>query len=165
MDKEKILKAIAPCALCCYTCPSMKDGVIAQTAQKLHHYFDGFCEFNQMMLPERWRQREADFQAFDDKLVKYSKRHCNGCRDNTHGQCCIEGCFILECTSSHGVEFCAECAEFPCNKLKSDIFHPVVIAEWKEGNERIREVGIEQFYEEITSRSHYLPFKDKGNQT
>lgn len=159
VEREKILTAIAPCSLCCYTCPAMKGGVIEETSAKLHHYMEGYYDFCKNVLPEEMRAKAEKIKEFTGRLEKQSHPSCNGCRDNTHGKCCISGCFILECTQGHGVDFCAECNEFPCNKLTTDIFNPTVIAEWHRGNERIREVGIEQFYEEITSRSHYLPFK------
>ena len=159
MDKKQILDAIAPCSLCCYTCPGKKNGIIANTAKTLCHYFEGYYDFNRENLPERHQAYTEKMRQFTDQLEKQSNPTCNGCRDNTHGKCCIKGCFILECSLNHEVSFCAECKEFPCNKLTTDIFNPIVIAEWKKGNERIREVGIERFYEEITARSHYLPFK------
>lgn len=159
MEQEKLLRDIAPCSLCCGTCPAMKGGVVGETAWKLYHYLEGYYDFYRENLPEQLQSRAEQIKAFTQWLEKFSHPRCNGCRDNTHGKCCIEDCFILECTLEHGVDFCAECKEFPCDRVNTDVYTPTVIQEWKNGNQRIREVGIEQFHGEIMARSHYLPFK------
>ena len=51
VEREKILTAIAPCSLCCYTCPAMKGGVIEETSAKLHHYKEGYYDFCKNVLP------------------------------------------------------------------------------------------------------------------
>jgi len=33
-----------------------------------------------------------------------------------------------------------------------------VLSDWISGNGRIKEVGVDQYYKEATSRSHYLSF-------
>jgi ribosomal protein L40E len=51
------------------------------------------------------------------------------------------------------VEFCGECAEYPCQDLKafqSEMPHRIEL--WK-SQERIREVGYEKWYAEMTE--HY----------
>lgn len=95
-----------------------------------------------------------------DRLAKYTTRMCAGCRNDEHGKCCIEGCNIYHCTKSHSVDSCADCAEFPCDKVSEEVFSPIVISAWKNGNERIREVGIEQYCIEAIATPHYLAFKD-----
>lgn len=47
----------------------------------------------------------------------YSEADCQGCRSKKHNRCSIEGCFLLECTKSHNVDFCGECEDFPCQKV------------------------------------------------
>lgn len=43
---------------------------------------------------------------------------CHGCRPN-NGKCVViaDTCETYTCVSSHNVEFCFECNEFPCSKL------------------------------------------------
>ncbi len=161
---EAILKAIAPCSLCCYACPAMKGGAVEETSKKLLHYLEGYQDFLEESLPKKYRSYAKKIGAFTEQLEHQAHPSCNGCRDNTHGKCCIKGCFILDCTQKHGVEFCAYCNEFPCSKLTEDVFGATTISEWKKGNLRIKEVGIERFYEEATSRSHYLPYKKDGKK-
>ena len=159
--QEKIRNAIAPCSLCCYTCPAKRNGMIAQTAGTLLHYLEGYPDFRRAVIPEKNRTSDGKIAEFLERLEKYSRPTCDGCRVGTHGSCCISGCLIRECTQAHHVDFCAECEEFPCGKLTEEVFHPTVIQEWKDGNERIRVVGIEQYFKEITAQSHYLPFQKK----
>ena len=163
MTKQEILRAVAPCALCCHTCPGCKDGIIAKTAAVLHRYFEGYYEFQVKNFSEDWQPSTQKTKEFYDKLGKYSKPACHGCRDNTHGKCCIKGCFILECTQQHGVDFCAECQEFPCTRIyDGNVFRDEFIADWQARNERINKVGIEQYCSEVMSYSHYAPFKKDG---
>ena len=160
MDKSKILDSIAPCSLCCYTCSAKQGGVIEETAKKLLHYFEGYYEFNRDTLPQEFQTYTEKTKRMTDRLAKYTTRMCSGCRNDEHGKCCIEGCNIYDCTRSHGVDFCADCSEFPCDKVNEEVFSPIVMEAWKQGNERIRKVGIEQYCEEAMATPHYLAFKD-----
>lgn len=46
------------------------------------------------------------------------KAHCAGCR-GVEGHCPVIGeqCLTYLCVREKGVEFCSDCAEFPCPKL------------------------------------------------
>ena len=52
------------------------------------------------------------------KLEKYANPKCNDCREGGVTGCSIKGCFINECTKEHKVNFCGECALFPCSSGK-----------------------------------------------
>ena len=160
-----VLRRIAPCSLCCHTCPAMKDGEIAQTAARLRHYLIGYDDFYRTILPVDELSRLDTIQAFLNRLDKLSNPKCSGCRDNTHGKCCINGCFFLECTQQHGVNFCAECPEFPCVRVpESGVFQPTVVQEWLDGSRAIREKGAEAWCTEACAQSHYLPFAKEEPQ-
>jgi hypothetical protein len=48
------------------------------------------------------------------------------------------------------VNYCAECSEFPCGKAK-DFFatiNKIIGQGWESGNKRIKEVGIEKYFNE-----------------
>jgi hypothetical protein len=57
-------------------------------------------------------------EALAAKGIPREKLPCRGCR-NIAGYCpVIEGeCSTFDCAAKHGVEFCFECAEFPCVRL------------------------------------------------
>jgi hypothetical protein len=52
------------------------------------------------------------------KGIPREKLPCRGCR-NIGGECLVipSTCATFLCTREHGVEFCHECAEFPCARL------------------------------------------------
>lgn len=164
MTKEEILDAIAPCSLCCYTCPAKKNGVIENTAKQLLNYHKGYYNFLCRVVKSK-RKIKVD-KIFVEELEKKTIGHCKGCRSGKHSRFCIDGCFIFDCTTTHGVDFCGECHEFPCEKAKA-LFHTSksysdnVLSDYIQGNMRIKEVGVEKYYKEITARSHYLSWKNK----
>ena len=165
MEREEILSRIAPCSLCCHTCPAMKDGEIARTAERLRHYLTGYYDFNRVSLPPEYLHHAENIRAFMTQLDKFTRGKCSGCRDNTHGKCCISGCFILQCTQDHHVDFCAECPEFPCERVpQSGVFQPTVVQEWLDGNRAIQANGLENWCAASCSHSHYLPFA-KGEES
>ncbi len=159
MERQAILDAIAPCALCCYTCPAKKDGILAQTARTLYKYHEGYCAFLRSALPKRCKRICKAESVFLDRLEQKAQASCNGCRDGERGKYCIRNCFVSACAAEHGVDFCGECDEFPCDKGK-ELFarSERVLEDWLAGNERIRAVGAQRYYEEVISRSHYASF-------
>lgn len=157
-EKKEILDAIAPCSLCCYTCPAKKDGVISKTCEKLLNYHNGYYEFQCKTLPRKYKHFAKKELKFVEQLQNATQASCGGCRNGEHGKCCIENCFILQCTLSHNVDFCGECEEFPCDKTK-ELLSGIVLNDWLKGNERIKQIGAKEYYKEITARSHYESYK------
>lgn len=161
----ELLNYVAPCSLLCYTCPAYKDGVISKCASKLCNYFEGYYDFNDANLPEKYRSYLDEIKTFYNKLEKYTKRPCVACRNNpSSGTGCIEGCVIPSCTKEHNVDFCGECSDFPCKKA-NDFFAKInntILSDWKNGSQRIKEVGIRQYFEEKKDVSHYISYKKSG---
>ena len=148
LTKEQLLDNMAPCSLLCYTCPGFIRGIICELSAKLENYFKGFYDFQVENLPEEIKSHAEAFKTFEERLVRYTKPRCNGCRNNPDPDCTIKGCFILECTREHSIEYCGECGEFPCNKVNTDLFNPTIYNRWLNGNKRIQEAGAEQFFKE-----------------
>lgn len=161
MDRETMREHVAPCSLLCYTCPGYKDGAIAACARKLCSYFDGYYDFNDAHMPAQHRSRLESFAAFHARLEGYTKRSCPGCRNHPQpGSGCIEGCVIPSCTKAQGIDFCAECRDFPCDRVDAAFGSNAVIrADWLRGSERIRAVGLAQYYDEKKDVSHYISYK------
>ena len=65
---------------------------------------------------------------------------------------------VLKRRKNHGVDFCGECNEFPCKKAQG-IFEEIVYRQWLEGNQQIREYGIEAFWKNNSENPHYRPYK------
>ncbi|MFC1921424.1 DUF3795 domain-containing protein [Chloroflexota bacterium] len=158
ITKEQLLDNMAPCSLLCYSCPAFIRGIICELSAKLNIYFKGYYVFQVESLPEEYKSYAEEFKKFEERLLRHAKPRCNGCRNNPDPDCCIKGCFILECTKEHGIEYCGECNEFPCNEVDTDLFNTTVYNRWLDGNKRIKKVGAEQFFHEKKGESHYIDF-------
>jgi hypothetical protein len=74
---------------------------------------------------------------------------CDGCRSEKRCFYCETKCTMAKCAAAKGVDFCGECAEYPCKDLKAfQAEMPHRIELWK-SQERIRAVGHEKWYEEM----------------
>lgn len=156
---EKILNDVAPCSLFCLACTGCKYGSISNHAKELLRLLEGHEEFLDKNLSEHYRHKLDEFKEFQAKLRKYANPKCGGCRNGGAHGCSIKGCIIPECVKEHGVNFCGECSEFPCNKVNDKIYKENVIKKWMEGNMKIRNEGIESYYKENKDIPHYIEHK------
>ncbi len=157
MNREELLAKVAPCSLMCHTCGAYKDGVIYHSANQLLEYLDGVCEFCERHSPNE----VGHFKIFQEQLSKYGRGPCSGCRNREHHTCSIQGCFILECTKEHGIDYCGECPEFPCHKVKS-LFEDEVYLQWLNGSQEIKGHGIEGFWHRNCEKPHYKAYKERN---
>ena len=154
-----ILKAVAPCSLLCSTCTGCKYGDISIYAKELLRLLDGHKEFLEKNLKKEYKYKLDEFIVFQNKLKKYANPKCGGCRNGGANGCSIKGCFINECVKEHNVNFCGECSLFPCDKVNNTVFKDNVIKKWSEGNTRIKQIGINSYYEERKNIPHYIEHK------
>lgn len=154
MERSEILKGVAPCSLMCYTCSGYHNGVICESAKTLLKYLEGMKEFYEKHLSDA----VESYSNFEEVLRIYNAASCLGCRSTEHNGCSIEGCFLLECTKNRRIDFCGECDEFPCEKTRQ-LFEEEVYKQWLEGNQQIRDYGIELFWENNSEKPHYKPYK------
>lgn len=154
MDRSEILSKVAPCSLLCHTCSGYKEGIICESSKTLLKYLEGIREFYGRHIPGA----VESYKNFEGVLGMYSSASCSGCRSTEHNGCSIQGCFLLECTKNHAVDFCGECNEFPCKKTR-ELFEAEVYKQWLDGNQQIREQGIEIFMEKNIDKPHYKAYK------
>lgn len=154
MKRSEILKRVAPCSLMCNTCSGYHNGVICESAKILLKYLEGMKEFYEKHIPDA----VESYSNFEEVLRIYNAASCLGCRSTEHNGCSIEGCFLLECTKNRHIDFCGECNEFPCEKTRQ-LFEEEVYKQWLEGNQQIRDYGIELFWENNSEKPHYKPYK------
>lgn len=161
---EEILRNVAPCSMFCSTCTGCQYGEISHHAKELLHYLEGHQEFLDKNLKKEYRHKLEEFKAFQKKLKKYAYPKCGGCRNGGATGCSIKDCMILECSKKHQVDFCAECSDFPCDKVNESIYKKTTIDKWLEGNRKIQEIGIQKYYEENKEKPHYLNYakRDKN---
>jgi hypothetical protein len=73
---------------------------------------------------------------------------CHGCRSDKRACYCEENCSFVPCAAEKGVDFCGECDEFPCDALKAFQTKMPHRNELWNDQQRIREVGYEQWFTE-----------------
>ena len=58
----------------------------------------------------------------------------------------------MTCHAEKGVDFCFQCDEFPCEKTH---FDADLKRRWVQMNNRMKEVGVEAYYEETKDAPRY----------
>ena len=154
-----ILNAVAPCSMFCSTCTGCKYGDISLHAKELLRLLDGHKEFLEKNLKKEYRHKLDEFIVFQNKFKKYANPKCGGCRNGGSSGCSIKSCFINECCKEHNVNFCGECSLFPCDKVNNTVFKDNVVKKWFDGNTRIKQIGINSYYEERKNIPHYIEHK------
>lgn len=124
----------APCGLDCFNCAMYEGNITQQTAEA--------------------------YAAATKMPVE--KVPCKGCRASGGCRLHYNGCATLDCVKEHGVEFCYECADFPCAKLA-----PVLDGADKYPHNlklynlcRIKNIGLEEWAKEAKTNK-FLYFKGK----
>ncbi len=148
MKKESPLKLIAPCGLVCHTCAAAKDGIIQMHSLELLRRLDSFDQYAELL--SGYETRLKKYPDFKEVLQLLSEANCEGCRD---GVCKFPGCGISPCVKEKGYDFCFECPSFPCSEAD---FEPLLKAKWLKANERMKEIGVEAYFEEVRNVSHYI---------
>ncbi len=97
--------------------------------------------------PERLKAMARRLQRSLDEM------QCNGCRSAKRCFYCETMCFMAKCAAGKGVDFCGDCAEYPCKGLKEfQALAPHRIELWK-SQARIKEAGWGKWYAEMIE--HY----------
>ena len=150
MVTQQILEALAPCGLSCEKCFAHVNGDIRRFGIKLKEKlgnFDIYAKRFETLLGDPVFKKYPDFKEMLDYLAS---ENCRGCR---HEQCKLfKTCGVRSCHQAKEIDYCYECDEFPCNKTG---FDEHLHARWIKLNERIRAVGIEQYYAETKDQSRY----------
>lgn len=153
MDRNRydfIKRRLAPCGLHCGKCFAFSDGDISNYSKLLADSlgnFDVYAERFVELLDEPVFQKYPDFKKF---LSHLSKGSCNGCREE---QCKLyKSCKVRACIEVKKVDFCFQCSEFPCEHTGFDTH---LYNRHVKINQRMEEIGIEKYYEEVKNLSRY----------
>jgi Protein of unknown function (DUF3795) len=144
---EEILDRLAPCGLDCHRCVMCVDGVIKRSAGELAAALEGF----QNMAPRAAARATvlAGYQQFAEVLALFAEASCTGCRS---GGATFPFCSARTCFKEQGVDYCFQCSEYPCTRNE----YPENFQErWRANNDRMREVGVEQYYRESLQQPRY----------
>lgn len=147
---EFIKKRLAPCGLHCGKCFAFTDGDICSYSNQLKEAlgnFDVYAERFVELLDEPTFLRYPEFKEF---LAHLSSGSCQGCRAE---QCKLfKSCKVRACSETKNVDFCFQCDEYPCTETG---FDEHLYKRYININTRMKEIGVEQYYEEIKSVSRY----------
>jgi hypothetical protein len=92
--------------------------------------------------PERLKGLAKRYQL-PEEAVK-----CHGCRSAKRGPYCAT-CKMFSCAAERGIEFCVECAEYPCGDLKQfQSERPHRIELWDD-LEQIKALGYERWLKNV----------------
>jgi hypothetical protein len=148
MEYEEVLEDLAPCGLSCRKCFANTKGDIAMLSTQLQERLGSFgiyAERFSAFLPVF-----KEYPAFEELLSHFAKGQCSGCRKGT---CLYPNCGVSTCYQVKGVDFCFQCDEFPCERTN---FDPHLERRWRQTNERMREIGVEAYYEETKDLPRYV---------
>jgi len=148
MEYQEILSFLAPCGLSCRKCFAYSKGEIGHHSKKLQELlgnFDIYAERFSRFLPQF-----KNYPSFKKMLAYFAAPDCLNCRQGT---CKYANCGVVDCYQKKGVDFCYQCDEFPCNKNN---FDPHLEKRWLQMNSRMKEIGVEAYYEENKDVCRYL---------
>jgi hypothetical protein len=98
------------------------------------------------------------------KWLASQDKPCNGCRFGG-GWSWWPDCPVRDCVIQRALDFCYQCSDFPCEKLKQEplLPHKKAIIE---ANNKIRSIGIENYAAQLIERLRQAvasqPFKHKA---
>ena len=147
LEYNDILNEVAPCGLSCGKCFAYSQGEIAKHSKELQRHlgeFDRYAERFSSFLPVF-----RDYPSFKNLLEYLAQGDCDGCRQGT---CKYPNCGVITCYQDKGVDFCFQCDEFPCGKTN---FDPDLHRRWIQMNERMKEIGVEGYFEETKDLPRY----------
>jgi hypothetical protein len=150
MNDTFLKSRLAPCGLHCGKCFAFVDGDIKNYSSKLKESlgeFDNYASRFVSLIDEPVFKNYPDFKAL---LNYFTSVSCKGCRKE---KCKIfKDCKVRDCHEEKGVDFCFQCLDFPCNNTG---FDQNLQKRSVEINLRMKEIGIEKYYEEIKDKPRY----------
>jgi hypothetical protein len=150
MDYTFIKNRVSPCGLHCGKCYAFVGGDIKNVSIRLKELlgdFDIYAKRFVDLLGEPVFEKYPDFKAM---LDYFASVECAGCRNE---KCKIfKDCKVRECHEKKEVDFCFQCSEFPCTDTGFDQhLHKRSV----EINLKMKEIGVENYYNEIKDKTRY----------
>jgi hypothetical protein len=151
MPSEQIKASLAPCGLSCEKCFAHVDGDIRKYSLKLKEQLGNFEIYAKRFETLLGAPIFKNYPEFKEMLNYFASENCMGCRNE---QCRLfKSCGVRSCHQEKQIDFCYQCDEFPCNKTNFDEqMHKM----WVLRNEKIKETGIEPYYQKTKTRPRYV---------
>lgn len=149
MEYNDVLKHLAPCGLDCSRCADYEHGEIKQLSTKLLQVLgNNYGRVAKMKIEKN--PIFNGYTQFEEILTSFSRASCGGCRSENL-QCPITTCSAKTCYKEKGVDYCFQCNEYPCEKQ----FTGRLRERWKQINDRMKEIGVVEYYHEQVKLPRY----------
>jgi hypothetical protein len=147
LAREEIVDRLAPCGIDCERCVRYAHGRVRSLATGLAETLKGFE--NMAPIAAGHVPCLGQYDRFLEVLGFFAEADCAGCRI---GGPDVAFCTARNCFREQGVDFCFECAEYPCER---NAYPEDLARRWRAFNDRMREVGVEEFYRESLEKPRY----------
>jgi hypothetical protein len=144
---DSIKEHLGVCGLNCGKCIAYVKGDIKRHATELSRLLGNFDIYAERF--SKFAPVFSNYPSFKELLARFTAGSCHGCRS---GECIYPDCGVISCYKEKGVDFCFQCDEFPCEKTN---FDPHLKARWITMNERMKEIGVEGYWEETKDQPRY----------
>lgn len=150
MDYTLIKNKLAPCGLDCGKCYAFVEGDIKNLSEQLKVSLGNFDTYAARFIELTNGAIFEKYPDFKELLSYFAAADCKGCRNEN---CKIfKDCKVRECFEKKGVDFCFQCSDFPCDNTGFDAH---LQKRYIALNNRMKEIGIEKFYEEVKDTPRY----------
>jgi hypothetical protein len=148
--QQDLKDKFGPCGLLCEKCFAYDKGPIQFHAEKLKESLGGFNNYAKRFVSLLNDPVFEKYPEFKELLDLFSSGKCKGCRKQ---ECHLfENCKIKQCYKEKKIDFCFQCNEFPCTDTG---FDENLKLRWIKINTKIRQTGLENYYNEIKDKPRY----------
>lgn len=150
MNYGEILNKTGPCGISCEKCFAFNEGEIKYHSGELKKFLGNFDIYASRFVDLLDEPVFGKYPEFKELLSYFTSVECKGCRKES---CKLfKTCNVRECHKQKGVDFCFQCEEFPCDNTGFDehLYNRIVSI-----NKRMKEIGIENYYDEIKDKPRY----------
>lgn len=150
MTYSEILNQLGPCGLNCSKCFAFVDGKINKLSAELKGNLGNFDVYAERFVDLLDAPVFKKYPDFKEILNHFSNTKCKGCRND---ECKLfTACKVKQCSKNHSVDFCYQCIEFPCHK---NGFDEHLEKRWLTIQNKMKELGVEEYYNEIKDLPRY----------
>ena len=147
---QKILEHLGPCGINCQKCFAFNDGSIKKHSEALRNELGNFEIYAKRFSELLNAPIFSKYPDFKEMLDHFASSNCLGCRTQ---ECHLfTTCNVRNCHKEKSVDFCFQCSEFPCKKTG---FDEHLEQRWIKINQRMKEVGVVEYYNEIKDKARY----------
>jgi hypothetical protein len=144
---QDVVDRLAPCGIDCERCVRYEKGRIKGLATDLAAALEGFANMAAASADRVPALR--DYDRFAEILGFFSGADCKGCRASG---CPLPFCAARDCFREKAVDFCFQCDEYPCERNQ---YPEMMVRRWRAINDRMAEVGPEEYYRESLENPRY----------